>query len=414
MCENIRRRKALNTICICAVIALLLSLVFCAIFSTTTANAEDQLTSGSDSTISTPSDTAADLDAIKNITIILWSSVGGVFVLFVIALILVHNQNMSEDKKAAKKAKRKAKKAKKAQKKEDKKVGAANSKKGKNSQKQNKSKSDKDNNKLKPIKNTRRDEDSVEDKHAHKHKDDVKGSKLKPIKQKHDVEDEEESTSKRKKHAALVADATDDEYVLKPIKHKKEEVKISPITAIRNDEDEQYESVLKPIKRKSKKIAPEDELMPIEDIMKDKKEEYAPAHGKLKALKQEDIESEENSDTASKQRPGARTRARVSSQKAAGEKTATTKKSTTAKTTAKAAADDSGKKSTSTKAAAEGTKKTTKTTAAKSTKADNTKDGEKKTATKSTTSKAKANTGETKPKTTSTAKKTTSTKTTKK
>lgn len=103
MCENIRRQKALNTICICAVIALLLSLVFMAIFSTTTASAEDQLTSGADSTISTPSDTAADLGAIKNITIILWSSVGGVFVLFVIALILVHNQNMSEEKKAAKK-----------------------------------------------------------------------------------------------------------------------------------------------------------------------------------------------------------------------------------------------------------------------------------------------------------------------
>ena len=71
MCENIRRQKALNTICICAVIALLLSLVFMAIFSTTTASAEDQLTSGADSTISTPSDTAADLGAIKNITIIL-------------------------------------------------------------------------------------------------------------------------------------------------------------------------------------------------------------------------------------------------------------------------------------------------------------------------------------------------------
>ena len=56
MCENIRRQKALNTICICAVIALLLSLVFMAIFSTTTASAEDQLTSGADSTISTPSD----------------------------------------------------------------------------------------------------------------------------------------------------------------------------------------------------------------------------------------------------------------------------------------------------------------------------------------------------------------------
>lgn len=152
MCENIRRQKALNTICICAVIALLLSLVFMAIFSTTTASAEDQLTSGADSTISTPSDTAADLGAIKNITIILWSSVGGVFVLFVIALILVHNQNMSEEKKAAKKAKREAKKAKKAQKKEDKKADATNSKKGKNSQKQDKSKSDKDKNKLKPIK----------------------------------------------------------------------------------------------------------------------------------------------------------------------------------------------------------------------------------------------------------------------
>ncbi len=401
MCENIRRQKALNTICICAVIALLLSLVFMAIFSTTTASAEDQLTSGADSTISTPSDTAADLGAIKNITIILWSSVGGVFVLFVIALILVHNQNMSEEKKAAKKAKREAKKAKKAQKKEDKKADATNSKKGKNSQKQDKSKSDKDKNKLKPIKNTHRDEDDspAEDKRARKHKEDAQESKLKPIKQKHGVEDEEESTSKRKKLAPLAADATDDEYVLKPIKHKKEEVKLSPITAVRNDEDEQEESFLTPIKRKTKKIAPEDELIPIEDIMKDKKEEYAPAHGKLKALKQEDIESEEDGATSG-QRPGARTRARVSSQKATGEKTSTAKKTATAKTDANSSADDSNKKATSAKAATDGAKKPAKTTAAKSTKADT--DGEKKTATKSTTAKTKANTGETKPKSTST------------